>query len=184
MIVAGVINDGAPPKRKRKSYDRNRARLCIQSDYLGPNSTFCDDFHRIFRITRLIYNRIKNLCMREDPFFRDGADCCGTVSHSVDAKLLIALKYLAYGVSVNCFRDYFQMGETTALLCCEKFVRCLIRINELRDKYLRTMTPADAKRVEKLHKKQHGVSGMVGSLDCMHIPWKNCLLALHGSYVG
>jgi hypothetical protein len=44
MIVAGVINDGAPPKRKRKSYDRNRARLCIQSDYIGPNSTSCDDF--------------------------------------------------------------------------------------------------------------------------------------------
>ena len=92
MIVAGVINDGAPPKRKRKSYDRNRARLCIQSDYIGPNSTFCDDFHRIFRITRSIYDRIKSLCMREDPFFRDEADCCGAVSHSVDAKLLIASK--------------------------------------------------------------------------------------------
>ena len=151
MIVAGVINDGAPPKRKRKSYDQNRARLCIQSNYLGSNSTFCDDFYRIFRITHSIYDRIKSLCMREDSFFRDGADCCGAVSHSVDAKLLIALKYLAYRVSVNCFHDYFQMGKTTALLFL--FVRCLIRIDELRDKYLRTMIPTDAKRVEKLHKK-------------------------------
>jgi hypothetical protein len=30
---------------------------------------------------------------------------------------MIALKYLAYGTSVNVFRDYFQVGEPTAMKC-------------------------------------------------------------------
>ena len=41
--IAAAINGGVPPKKKRKTYDQNRASLCIQSDYLGPNPTFCDD---------------------------------------------------------------------------------------------------------------------------------------------
>ena len=173
-----------PRKRIRKEYDRDRALQCIQSDYLSPTATFVDDFKRIFRITRGAYDVVRNFLLRDDYFFRESFDCCGVKSISPDAKILIALKYLAYGVSVNAFRDYFQLGESTALLCCERFVRALVQIPELREKYLRTLTRTDAKRVEALHARKHGIRGMVGSLDCMHIPWKNCPLALHGQYVG
>jgi hypothetical protein len=41
----------------------------------------------------------------------------------VDVKILIALKYLAYGVSVNAFRDYFQLGESTAMKCMKIFIK-------------------------------------------------------------
>ena len=173
-----------PRKRVRKQYDRDRARLCIHSDYLSPSAIFLDDFKRMFRISRGAYDTIRNYLMRDSSFFRDTFDCCGRQSISPDAKILVALKYLAYGVSVNAFRDYFQLGESTALACCEKFVQALVQIPELREKYLRVLTPADAKRVEALHARKHGIRGMVGSLDCMHIPWKNCPLALHGQYVG
>jgi hypothetical protein len=36
---------------------------------------------------------------------------------------LMALKYLAYGCSVNAFRDYFQIGESTAMKCVKVFIK-------------------------------------------------------------
>lgn len=46
------------------------------------------------------------------------------------------------------------------------------------------MTKSDAKRVVKMHKEQHGVDGMVSSLDVMHIPWRNCPMEEKGQHEG
>jgi len=46
------------------------------------------------------------------------------------------------------------------------------------------MTKADAERVTQLHFQQHGVHGMLGCLDCMHVVWKNCPVALQGAFTG
>lgn len=46
------------------------------------------------------------------------------------------------------------------------------------------MTRADARNVSELHRAVHGVEGMVGSLDCMHVQWKNCPVAWQGQFEG
>jgi hypothetical protein len=51
------------------------------------------------------------------PFFWDGIDATKREKISSHAEILIGLKYLAYGTSVNDFRDYFQVGESTAMKC-------------------------------------------------------------------
>jgi hypothetical protein len=75
------------------------------------------------------------------------------------------------------------MGESTALLCCEKLSHVISHSVELNEKYLRMPTREDARRVSSLHERIHGIIGMLGSLDCMHVPWKNCPKAWQGQFV-
>jgi len=91
---------------------------------------------------------------------------------------MMALKVNAYGVAANAFHNYFQMGESMARKCCECFNEALSNCNELTNIYLRKMTKHDVQRIVQLHKMAHGVAGMLGSLDCMHVIWKNCPIAL------
>jgi hypothetical protein len=57
------------------------------------------------------------------PFFWCGFDATKREIVSTDAKILIALKYLAYGTTLNAFRDYFQVGESTAIKCVKLFTK-------------------------------------------------------------
>jgi hypothetical protein len=99
------------------------------------------------------YDQIRQLVCEHNSFFHDSIDCTLRRSICVDAKLLIALKYLAYGTAINAFGDYFQMRESTSRLCVTNFVTTLLRCRVLTEKYLRKMSPSDARRVEKLQLK-------------------------------
>jgi len=50
--------------------------------------------------------------------------------------------------------------------------------------YLRRPTCDDLAKIESLHTAKHNIRGMYGSLDCMHVPWKNCPKGWQQSYVG
>jgi hypothetical protein len=62
---------------------------------------------------------------------------------SPDAKILISLKYLAYGCSVNALQDYFQLVESTTMVCVKKFIK-IISNSEFRAKYFSFFNCADA----------------------------------------
>jgi hypothetical protein len=55
------------------------------------------------------------------------------------------LKYLAYGCSINSFRDYFQMGESTAMMCVKRVTKLMSSSTEFGSRFLPAITPADAK---------------------------------------
>jgi Plant transposon protein len=46
------------------------------------------------------------------------------------------------------------------------------------------MTRNDLHWITDLHLHQHGVDGILGLLDCMHIGWENCPLAWQGDFQG
>jgi hypothetical protein len=51
-----------------------------------------------------------------DPFYVwNGNDA------SLEARLLLPLKTLAYGVPPHCFTDYFSMSPSMAMECCNNF---------------------------------------------------------------
>ena len=79
-------------------------------DYLGDLPRFSlDDFKRIFRISCHRYEEIRSYLCRTDSFFQAGYDAYKRQKVSADAKILITLKYLAYGCSINSFHDYIQI---------------------------------------------------------------------------
>ena len=102
----------------------------------------------------------------------------------IDAKLLRSLKHLGYGCATNAWINYFQMGKSTGCLCVERFCKTIAQITALHEQYLQPYTSADMQCISELHEHVHGVPGMLGSLDCMHVNWKNCPIAYQRSYLG
>ena len=101
-----------------------------------------------------------------------------------DAIILLSLKHLGYGCSMNAWRAYFQMGESTGWPAVEMFCSCVAHNPVLCAHYICTYIEEDAKCVSLLHEDVNGIPGMLGSLDCMHVCWKNCPITYQGAYQG
>ena len=91
---------------------------------------------------------------------------------------------ICYDVSFSAFKDYFQMGESTARLCMRKLVRGIVECSSISEVYLHTPTKSDAFKIESLHKKVHDLSGCLGSLDVTKIHWGQCPAGWRGQFQG
>ncbi|KAI2503188.1 Ribosomal protein-like protein [Fragilaria crotonensis] len=173
-------------KRRRRSHFRHeRAEQAVYEDYFAPTPIFNDrQFERIYRVSKSIVQQLFDICARTDPFFTAQRDVSGRFNIGPLVKVLMALKLIGFGCSPSAFQDYFQMSVTTARLCLLKFCRIISTDESLRSVFARVMTRADARRVCAIHEENHGVAGMIGSLDCMHVFWKNCPVAWQGSQTG
>jgi hypothetical protein len=170
-------------RKTRRLFKHHEALQCIMRDYLGPVPLFLGkEFKLMFRISRTRFEQISQDFPNNFPFFRDSADCTGMVKSSLQAKILLPLKTLAYGVPPHTFCDYFQMSHTHARSCVHEFEKAMLFLYE--KEYLRLPDVGDLKAIVSLHRAKHHVSGMFGSLDCMHVFWKNCPVAWQGQYKG
>jgi hypothetical protein len=178
-------DDGPPKKRAYIPKNFARAALAVEEDYYGPSPLFNDrQFERVFRVTRAIADSLLTGVAAANPFFRQTEDAIGKPSICPKVKLLMALKLLAYGVSPSAFVDYFQMGEETGRRCLYFLTEYIASDEELQQRYLRRMNRSDARRLSELHQERHGIKGMIGSLDCMHVFWRTCPVAWQGSFRG
>jgi Plant transposon protein len=172
------------PRRQRIDYDHGRVTKQLYDDWLGPTPRFDDDkFKLIFRILKDRYLRIReDVVNAKIPFYIPKRDAVGRRGACLDARLLLPLKVLAYGVVANAFFDQFQMSDTFMRHCLLQFDRMMDKL--YREEYLRLPTPEDLKNINNLHHHVHGKEGMFGSLDCMHVYWNKCPMAWQGSYKG
>ena len=184
MEESPSIDHRTLPRATRKTYDPAGALYCINRDYLGPAPLFDGkEFDTMFRISRSRFEALmQDVGNSGDPFFLTTTDAHGRPAATLQARLLLPLKTLAYGVPPHAFRDYFSMSKTMCRECCFEFDRIIQQLHE--KEYLRLPTPFDLKQIDKLHRKVHRVPGMYGSLDCMHTFWKNCPKAWQGQYKG
>lgn len=87
----------------------------------------------------------------------------------------MALKLSAHGVSPSAFQDCFQMNETTGRGCLKTFALAISSSAELWSIYKRNIIRSDVHRISRMHLQEHGVKGVLSSLDYMQfVGWKNC----------
>ena len=176
------------PRSEKRKFRHHEAKHCIDRDYLGipgdPTTPLSKgkDFYDIFRISRSRFQRImEDFCNTGDPFYLDTKDCFGHDVPSLEARILMPLKCLAFGVPAKAFSDYFQMSTTFGRVCVRKFWSTMREVYQ--GEYLRLPTEQDVKGITRLHENvHHGAKGMIGSLDCMHTYWNKCPVAWQGSY--
>jgi hypothetical protein len=172
----------------RRLFHHQDALHCIRRDYLGlagdPKTPLLGkEFALMFRISRGRFQlMMEHVMAAEIPFYSGNVSANGDTVASLEARLLLPLKSLAYGVPPHTFIDYFQMSPPLARVCCIEFDRMIKRIYA--NKFLKLPSAQEVKSIVNLHKKVHGVDGMIGSLDCSHTIWKNCPKAWQGSYKG
>jgi hypothetical protein len=76
------------------------------------------------------------------------------------------------------------MGESTGRLCVSMLCPHIVECDDISAYYLRFPTKQDARNITNLHKRQHGIDGMMGSLDVTKVHWANCPTAWHGQFKG
>jgi hypothetical protein len=171
----------------RRQFDFRGAYSDIMRDHLRADAPlFGQEFIRYFRLSRA---RVQILLddfgrfSETNPFYNTfRVDKFGRVGASLEAKILLPLKTLAYGVAPHTFCDYFQMSVPMARECYKQFLDTVCHLYMA--EYLGLPTAADLRNIVALHKRVHGVEGMIGSLDCMQTKWKNCPVAWQQSFKG
>ena len=104
------------PREAKKQYEHQRAYQCIMKYYLGSEPLFDGrEFDASFRISRRRFQRLlEDFGNSGIAFYAGKTDCFGYKGASLEARLLLPLKCMAYGVPPHCFRDYFSMSKTLA----------------------------------------------------------------------
>lgn len=180
------LDQGRRVRRRccRTEFHTDEAAERINRDFLADASVFNGSaFQDYFRISRTRFQRIlEDVCNAGIKFYSGGRSANLNPVSSIEARLLLPIKTLAFGVAAHAFADYFQISKPFAHACCAQFD---IAINQIySSEYMRPPTAVDLKQVTKLHKIIHKVNGMFASLDCCHAVWKNCPKAWQGSYKG
>uniref|UniRef100_A0A0D3BD91 Uncharacterized protein n=1 Tax=Brassica oleracea var. oleracea TaxID=109376 RepID=A0A0D3BD91_BRAOL len=122
-----------------------------------------------------IVDRLSN----EVQFFHQKKNGLGRFGLSSLQKCIAAICVLAYGTAADTVDEYLRLGETTTRSCLENFLEGIIYL--FGDEYLRRPIFVDLQRLLDIG-EYRGFLGMIGSIDCMHWEWKNCLTALKGQY--
>ncbi len=172
------------PRAERRLFDSRGAYNTIRTNLLDENSLYSRDFEDFFRMSRSRVERMLNDFGRSgDPFYQSfRVDMCGRVGASLEAKILLPLTVIAYGSAPHSLCVTYQVSQSMARKIYRVFIETIQKIYG--DEYLRTPTASDLKAICTLHRRVHGVSGMIGSLDCMLTKWKNCPMEWQGVFKG
>ena len=118
--------------------------------------------------------RLQSALEAHDPYFIQKRNAAGMLGLSSLQKMTVALRILAYGVAADSTDEYVRIGESIAVESLKKFVKEVV--NVFSEEYLKSPNSNDIARLVAVNEK-HEFLGMLGSIDCMHWKWKNCLTA-------
>ncbi|XP_068323358.1 uncharacterized protein [Pyrus communis] len=145
----------------------------LMNNYFNPNSVYTkEDFSRRFQMRHHVFERLLHDVQHVNPYFRQKRDRTGLPGFSPHQKVTIELRMMAYGSPADSMDETHGMFESTCLDTLAEFYDTIVQF--YKDEYLRKPNQED---LDQLIRKaeDRGFPGMIGSLDCMHWDWKNCL---------
>jgi hypothetical protein len=122
-----------------------------------------------------------NVVEAHDDYFVQKRNAANVLRLSCFQKVTAAMRMLTYGVPADATDEYVRIGESTALESLRRFVTAVVEI--FGDEYLRYPNKADTTCLLAMG-EQKRFSRMLGSIDCMYWPWKNCPYEKQGQYKG
>ncbi|KAI4989028.1 hypothetical protein ZWY2020_036345 [Hordeum vulgare] len=161
--------------------NRESGHLLLWKDYFDTTNPLFkhQKFRRRFRMSRHLFNRIREGVVGYDDYFECKEDAVRKIGFSSYQKCTAAIRMLAYGVPGDLVDEYVCMSESTCLESPCKICKTVIDV--FGPEYLREPTPEDTTRLLAMNAST-GFSWMLGSIDCMHMEWKNCPSAWQGQY--
>ncbi|KAL7593439.1 hypothetical protein Lser_V15G31856 [Lactuca serriola] len=97
---------------------------------------------------------------------------CDVERHN-DVKCVATIRLMGMVESPDTMDDYMRMFERTARKSLYTLSRGVVAT--FGDVYLRKPSLHDLQELYATHEERHGFPEMIGSIDCTHWKWKNCL---------
>lgn len=154
----------------------------MKEQYFADQPIYDDaDFRRRFRMSRDLFIHIHGAVVASDDYFIQKRDAAGKLGIPGLLKVTAALRVFAYGSSTDSVDENLGMGEQMILKSVQHF--CEAATSLFGPQYLRSPTEEDVERLLQ-ENAARGFVGMLGSVDCMHVEWKNCPAAHASQYKG
>ncbi|XP_021971260.1 uncharacterized protein LOC110866418 [Helianthus annuus] len=162
--------------------DRRSANDRLMKDYFDEAPTYPNPnvFRRRFRMSKRLFLRIVEDLENKFDYFKQKADARGKLGFTGIQKCISVLRVLAYGNTTDINDEYLKMIKKTTRDTLELFCDGIINLYGAR--YLRKPIWYDLQQIHKVHSNQHGLLGMIESLDCRHWRWYNCPTAWRGQH--
>lgn len=84
------------------------------------------------------------------------------------------VRMLAYGIHGDIVDEYLCISKSTCLASLYKFCKAVVAV--FGPEYFREPNAIDTSQLLGIG-VERGFSGMLGTINCMHWEWKNCLFA-------
>ncbi|XP_050258839.1 uncharacterized protein LOC126703810 [Quercus robur] len=170
---ASTSHRGSVLGRKFIQRDHGQGHQRLFQDYSAESPVYpLNIFRRRFRMSRSLFLRIKSNLEEKDEYFVQKRNAAGVLGLSSLQKMTAALRMLVYEVAADFIDEYVRIGESTTIECLKKFVEAIVDIYPT--EYLRSPNNNDIARLLRVGESR-GFPGMLGTIDCMHWKWKNCL---------
>ncbi|XP_026396812.1 uncharacterized protein LOC113291502 [Papaver somniferum] len=144
----------------------------MMNDYFTPGTSYTSrQFKQRLGMMEELFEKLLGKLLEVDPEWQQRPDATGTMGHSPHMKLVAMMKCLCKSTADDSIDDYTRMCATTIYYYLKRF--CHTICMTFGERYLREPTPEDVQRL-LAENAERRFPGMLGSVDCMQWPWKNC----------
>jgi len=136
------------------------------------------DFETRFRAPRAVFRNVF-LAVKNEPLFQQRHSATGKLQAHPLQKVVAALRVIAYGEAADRADEYVRLSRTVISQSTKLLMEFMVRL--WGPTYLRRSNQDELNTIME-RKKERGMPGCMGSLDCCHWEWHQCPTGMEGAY--